>query len=116
MTEEKYPNYECKKTIMAVQDAMDVLNGKWKISIVAALCFNKKRYSDLLRDVNGISGKMLSRELKDMELNQLVKRTVAVDQPVMVQYELTPFGKSLKTLIEDLALWGIEHRKQITGK
>jgi DNA-binding HxlR family transcriptional regulator len=116
MAEEKYPNCECKKTIMAVQDTMDVLNGKWKISIVAALCFNKKRYSDLLREVNGISGKMLSRELKDMELNQLVKRTVIDNQPVIVQYELTQYGESLKSLIEDLARWGIEHRKQITGK
>ncbi|WP_316751500.1 helix-turn-helix domain-containing protein [Pedobacter gandavensis] len=116
MTTKKHDNYECKKTIMAVHDAMDVLNGKWKISIVAALCFNRKRYSDLLKDVRGISGKMLSRELKEMELNQLVKRTVFDTQPVTVQYELTPYGQNLKTVIKNLAMWGLEHRKQITGK
>lgn len=116
MTTRKYDNYDCKKTIMAVHDDMDVLNGKWKISIVAALCFNKKRYSDLLKDVRGISGKMLSRELKEMELNQLVKRTVLDTRPVTVEYELTDYGQNLKIVIKNLAMWGLEHRKQIIGK
>jgi len=116
MEENKYENYECKKTIMAVHDAMDVLSGKWKIYIVAALCYNPKRYSDILRDVKGISGKMLSRELKEMEINQLVKRTVLDTQPVTVQYALTEYGQKLKTVIENLAVWGLEHRKKIIGK
>ncbi len=115
MMDKKYDNYECKKTIMAVHDAMYVLSGKWKISIIAALCFNKKRYSDLLRDVNGISGKMLSRELKEMEMNQLIKRTVLDTQPITVQYELTQYGQKLKSVIDHLAVWGLEHRKKIIG-
>jgi len=109
-------SYECKKTIMAVHDAMDILSGKWKISIVAALCFNPKRYSDILRDISGLSGKMLSRELKEMEVNKLVKRTVLDTQPVTVQYELTEYGQKLKSMIENLAVWGLEHRKKIIGK
>jgi DNA-binding HxlR family transcriptional regulator len=115
MTEREYANYECKKTIMAVHDAMYVLNGKWKISIVAALCYNKKRYSDVLRDVQGISGKMLSRELKEMEVNRLVKRTVVDTKPVTVHYELTEYGAKLKVVIEQLATWGLEHRREITS-
>lgn len=116
MAEKKLDNHDCKKTIMAVHDAMDVLNGKWKISIVASLSFDKKRYSEILRDVKGISGKMLSRELKDMEINQLVKRTVMDTQPVTVQYELTEYGQSLNPVITNLANWGFEHRKKIIGK
>ncbi len=112
----KNQSYDCKKTIMAVHDAMDVLAGKWKISIVAALCFHPKRYSDILRDVKGISGKMLSRELKEMEINKLVKRTVLDTQPVIVQYELTEYGQKLKIVIDHLATWGLEHRKEIIGK
>ncbi|WP_430401714.1 winged helix-turn-helix transcriptional regulator [Fluviicola sp.] len=104
---------ECKKTLMAVHDAMYMLGGKWKISIVAALCFHPKRYSDILRDVNGISGKMLSRELKEMEVNKLVKRTVLDTQPVTVQYALTAYGQKLKPMIDTLALWGLEHRQMI---
>jgi DNA-binding HxlR family transcriptional regulator len=69
MEAHQHSRTQCNQTIMAVHDAMDVLNGKWKISIVAALCFDKKRYSDLMREVHGISGKMLSRELKEMETN-----------------------------------------------
>lgn len=115
MTERMHDNHECKRIILAVHDAMDVLNGKWSISIIAALCFNKKRYSDLLKDVKGISGKMLSRELKEMELNQLVKRTVLDIQPIAVEYELTEYGQKLRPVIERLAEWGIEHRKQIIG-
>ncbi len=113
MQENKYEHHECNKTIMAVHDAMYVLSGKWKISIVAVLCFNKKRYSDILKDVTGISGKMLSRELKDMELNHLVKRTVLDTTPVTVQYKLTEYGQSLKPVIENLAEWGLKHRVKI---
>ena len=108
--------HECKRTIMAVHDAMHVLGGKWKVSIVASLCFGPKRYSELLKEVYGISGKMLSRELKDMELNKLVNRTVLDTQPVTVQYELTDYGQTLKPMIANLAEWGIEHRKEIFGK
>lgn len=110
------PTHDCKRSIMAVHDAMYVLGGKWKVSIVACLLFGPKRYSDILRDVVGISGKMLSRELKDMETNLLVKRTVAEIQPVMVTYELTEYGESVKPVILILAEWGEEHRKCITRK
>lgn len=101
---------------MAVHDAMYMLSGKWKISIVSSLCFHPKRYSDILKDVQGISGKMLSRELKEMELNKLVKRTVLDTQPVTVQYQLTEYGQKLKPMIDCLALWGREHREMIIGK
>ncbi len=101
---------------MAVHDTMDVLSGKWKIAILSSLGFGKKRYSEIFKEVNGISGKMLSRELKDMEMNLLIKRTVLETQPVTVQYELTPYCKNLMPIIESLAEWGAEHRKRITEK
>ncbi len=108
---------EFRKEIMAVHDAMDVLNGKWKISIITELCYyNKRRFSDILNDVNGISNKMLSKELKELEINKLVKRTVLDTQPVTVQYELTKYGKTLQTVINNLSDWGMEHRKTIIGR
>ena len=103
-----------KKEIMAVHDAMDVLNGKWKISIISSICYyNKRRFSDILNDVNGISNKMLSKELKELEINKLIKRTVLETQPISVQYQLTEYGMTLKTIINDLAEWGIKHRQVI---
>lgn len=102
--------------MMAVQDSMDVLSGKWKIAIISSVCFyNKRRFSDILNDVVGISNKMLSKELKELEINKLIKRTVLETQPITVQYELTQHGKSLKTIISHLTEWGIAHRKEIIG-
>lgn len=106
-----------KKEMMAVQDSMDVLNGKWKICIISSICFyNKRRFSDILNDVEGISNKMLSKELKELEVNKLIKRTVLETQPISVQYELTEHGQSLKTIIDNLTQWGLAHRKTILGK
>jgi len=83
---------EHSKEIMAVHDTMDILNGKWKISIISSICYhNKRRFTDILNDVNGISNKMLSKELKDLEINKLIKRTVLDTQPVTIHYQLTEY-------------------------
>lgn len=118
MTENHCPtSMPKKKQIMAVHDAMDVLNGKWKISIISSICYhNQRRFSDILTDIDGISNKMLSQELKALEVNKLVKRTVLDTQPVSVLYQLTEYGKTLQVIIDNLADWGIEHRRVITGK
>jgi len=106
-----------KNRMRAVQDSMDVLNGKWKISIISSICcYGKRRFSDILKDVEGISNRMLSKELKELEINQLVKRTVLDTQPITVQYELTKHGDTLQTIISNLTDWGIVHRNQIVGK
>ncbi|MEO6177949.1 MAG: helix-turn-helix domain-containing protein [Flavobacterium circumlabens] len=103
-----------KKEMMAVQDSMDVLSGKWKIAIISSICYyNKRRFSDILNDVVGISNKMLSKELKELEINKLIKRTVLDTQPVSIEYVLTDHGKTLQTIINNLTDWGIEHRKKI---
>jgi DNA-binding HxlR family transcriptional regulator len=96
---------------------MDVLNGKWKIYIISSIChYNKRRFSDILNDVVGISNKMLSKELKELEINKLVQRTILDTHPVTVQYELTKHGKTLQTIINNLTDWGKAHRKEIIGK
>ncbi|GGH14262.1 helix-turn-helix transcriptional regulator [Sphingobacterium alkalisoli] len=103
----------CGKRIAAVHDTMDVLNGKWKIAIISLLGFGTRRYSEILKEVEGISGKMLSRELKDMEMNLLVKRTVVSDQPIAVAYSLTDYCVDLLPIIHSLAEWGTKHRQVI---
>lgn len=113
MQTEIVPIKECGQTILAIHDVMDLLNGKWKVSIIACLCFQKMRYSDLLREVKGISGKMLSRDLKELEMNDLITRTVLSTQPVMVEYEITEYGATLKDLTRTIAEWGLIHRKKI---
>ncbi|HLP54422.1 MAG TPA: helix-turn-helix domain-containing protein [Fluviicola sp.] len=107
---------ECNQTILAIHDVMDILNGKWKISIIACLCFEKMRYSDLLRHVKGVSGKMLSRDLKELEVNGLIKRTVLDTQPVTVEYQITEYGNTLKEVTKVIADWGLAHRKRIIAE
>lgn len=105
---------EHKKEMMAVQDSMDVLSGKWKIAIISSICYyNKRRFSDILNDVVGVSNKMLSKELKELEVNKLISRTVLETQPITVEYKLTDHGLTLKTIINNLTEWGISHRKKI---
>jgi len=108
---------ECRNDIRAVHDAMDVLSGKWKISIIAVLCYSsQRRFSEIITEVEGISNKMLSKELKELEANKLIKRKVIDTQPVTVNYKLTDYGKSLREIIEHLSKWGRDHRAEITGK
>ncbi len=103
-----------EKAIMAIHDSMDVLNGKWKISILSSMCyFKERRFSEIASDLKGISNKQLSKELKDLEQNKLVTRTVLDTQPVTVEYKLTEYGWTLKDIIHNLAIWGIKHRQVI---
>lgn len=106
-----------KRDLMAVHDTMDVLNGKWKMSIITSICYyNKRRFSNILNDVPGISNKMLSKELKELEQDLLIRRTVLDTQPITVEYQLTDYGLTLQNIIKSLSDWGKEHRKVITEK
>lgn len=105
----------CRSNIRAIHDAFDVIGGKWKISIVSCLTFQPMRYSELLREVEGISGKMLSRELKELELNQIITREVLCTHPITVRYQLTEYGHTLEPLTLTIANWGLNHRKKIIG-
>ncbi|MFP3591391.1 winged helix-turn-helix transcriptional regulator [Chryseobacterium sp. SIMBA_038] len=104
---------DCSQKILAISDTMEILNGKWKMSIIACLCYKPMRYSELLKEVKGISGKMLSRELKDLETNELINRHVLNTAPVAVEYQITDYGKSLKQLTNTIADWGFIHRQRI---
>lgn len=105
--------HNCIDKIRAIGDTMDVLSGKWKLHIIACLCYQDMRYSELLKYIEGISGKMLSAELRDLEMNELIERQVLATSPVSVQYCITQYGKSLSEVTETIANWGINHRKRI---
>ncbi len=108
---------DCGKEIMAIKDAMDILSGKWKVLIIGALSYKgASGFMDLRRFVGGIGAKMLSKELRDLEINLLVTRTVLNTSPITVQYELTPHGRTLEKVTKEINLWGKLHRKKITGK
>lgn len=99
--------------VLPVRDALELLGGKWKIPIIGALFFGNKRFSELSRDLPGITDRMLSKELRDLEMNHLVKRTVHNTFPATVEYELTEYGKSLRPVIDALRNWGLKHREKV---
>lgn len=107
---------ECSQAILPVKDALDVLNGRWKLQIIISLYYENKRFNEISKEVHGITDKVLSKELKDMELNKLISRTVYDTFPPTVEYAITEHGKSLKEILVELSKWGIKHRKVILGK
>jgi len=103
----------CTAHHLAIRDTMDILSGKWKIQIIGSLNFGKKRFMELIADLDGIAAKMLSKELQELELNGLVSRTVMNTKPITVEYELTEYGQTLRPLIAEMAAWGKQHRQRI---
>lgn len=107
----------CRFRINAVKDSMDILTGKWKIHILGTLLYGgKMRFMDLQREIGGIGSKMLSKELQDLELNNLLTRTIKNTKPVTVEYELTDMGKTIEPIINEIAQWGIQYRETLFGK
>ncbi|MNK11051.1 putative HTH-type transcriptional regulator YtcD [compost metagenome] len=104
---------KCMGMILPVRDALDVLNGKWKLPILISLTLGNKRFGEMAKEIPKITDRMLSKELRDLELNGLVKRTVYDSIPVVVEYSLTDYGYSLDKVIEELRNWGIQHRQRI---
>jgi len=103
----------CLQSIVAVRDTLYVLSGKWKLPIIIALSSGTKRFKDLQRSLADITPKILSKELKDLELNEFVTRTVYATSPVTVEYALTKYSKSLNNIIDEMRVWGLQHRKRI---
>tara|TARA_R110002012_G_scaffold66476_6_gene173624 strand:- start:36803 stop:37189 length:387 start_codon:yes stop_codon:yes gene_type:complete len=113
---EEISHAKCMGLLLPVRDALEVLSGKWKLQIIVALTFDTKRFREIAREVSGITDKMLSKELKDLEENQLVKRTVKDSFPPSVEYNLTEHGKTLQKVIGELREWGVMHREKIMGE
>ena len=106
----------CKQKLLATQDTLEVIQGKWRIPIIISLTFGNKRFGEIQKDIVDISPKMLSQELKALEMNKIINRTLYDSMPVTVEYSLTPLGLSMKTLLDEILNWGIHFRKQIVSK
>ena len=100
----------------AVNDTLDFFSGKWKLPILGSLFEGKKRFKEIERIVSGISPRMLSKELRDLEMNHMITRTVYNTIPATVEYEITEYGKSLEKVLLAMYEWGTAHRKKIMGK
>lgn len=106
----------CPKTALSIKDALEALEGKWKLLILFALSERPLRFKQISKEVAGITDKTLSKELKSLEGNKLINRVVHDTFPPMVEYSITAHGKSLEKVMEELHYWGLAHRKEIMGK
>ena len=106
----------CSKHIMPERDALQVLEGRWKINILVEISFGPRRFKEIAHGVKGITDKVLSAELKDLEANKIISRTVKETFPPVVEYEITEHGKTLFRVIQELGMWGRTHRKVIMEK
>jgi DNA-binding HxlR family transcriptional regulator len=104
---------ECLQFIRPVRDVLDIINGKWKLPIIVALSVSNKRFKELERMLTGITARTLSKELKELEQNELVQRTVCDTSPVTVDYSLTSYGRTLDNVIAEMRTWGLQHRERI---
>ena len=104
---------QCTASLPAVTDALYVIGGKWRLPIIISLSEKKKRFNELQRTVNGISAKMLSNELKELEINGFIKKTVLGGTSVIIEYELTGYSDTLQDVLESLSAWGTMHRENI---
>lgn len=104
---------QCKATLNSVADALYVIGGKWKLRIIVALKDGNKRFNEMHRLIDGISAKVLSSELKDLELNGFVRRNVFTGSPVVVEYELTEYADTLGDVLQTLSEWGAMHKEKV---
>ncbi|MGM8360622.1 winged helix-turn-helix transcriptional regulator [Flavobacterium sp. ARAG 55.4] len=106
----------CLETVIPVRDTLEVINGKWKLQIIISLGFGNERFTDIQDSIDGLTPKVLAKELKDLEEHLLIKRIVIDDYPVKILYKLTPYAATLNPIILALKDWGINHRKKIFNK
>jgi DNA-binding HxlR family transcriptional regulator len=106
----------CPKTMLSIRDALEAVEGRWKLLILFSLSESPKRFKQISREVSGIGDKMLSKELKSLEVNQLVVRKVSNTFPATVEYSITPHGLSLGNVLDELHFWGLAHRKKVMGE
>lgn len=103
---------QCPKLfVLAINDTLNVISGKWKLPILASLLYGKNRFKDLQENIDKITPRMLSKELKDLEVNGVVSRKVYNSTPVRIEYELTESGRNITKVLDAMIDWGLVHRK-----
>ena len=113
----KHSEKSCTASLSALEDALYVIGGKWKLKIIIALREqSNKRFNELQRTVTGISARVLSNELKEPEMNGFINRHVYAQTPVVVEYELTGYSDTLKTVLKSLTEWGVSHKQKIQSE
>jgi DNA-binding HxlR family transcriptional regulator len=92
-----------------VEATLDVIGGKWKVVIMCLLIKGEKRTSELKRSMSGITQKMLTQQLRELEQHGVLKRKIYEQVPPKVVYSLTEYGWSLRPILDSMCAWGEQH-------
>lgn len=113
VNEQFHGKHECISTTRNISDALYVLNGKWKLPLIYTLRESPRRFNEILKLIEGITPKVLAKELRDLESNEFIVRTVYPTTPVTVIYATTAYSDTLKNVLYELDHWGEQHREKI---
>lgn len=100
---------EIKRASCPVERTLEVIGGRWKVLILRELFLGVKRFGQLHRALQGITQKMLTQQLRELEEDGIVHRTVYLQVPPKVEYSLTALGESLKPILDSMHKWGVRH-------
>jgi DNA-binding HxlR family transcriptional regulator len=87
---------------------LDIIGGRWKVLILWQLFDRERRFSELFRAIVGITQKMLTQQLRELEKDGIVHRQVYAQIPPKVEYSLTPLGKTLRPVVDAMCEWGLQ--------
>ena len=103
------------REVMSITDTMDVLRSKWTVEILTAIICGNTRFKDIQEAVHGVSEKVLTERLRQMQEDKLIKRHECYGYPPRVEYQVTEHGKRLFVIAYQMTEWGLEHRKLMLG-
>ena len=95
-----------------VETTLTMISDKWKVLILRDLLTGTKRFGELKKSLTGVSQKVLTSQLREMEENGLVERKAYPEVPPRVEYSLTPLGRSLKPIMDAMRVWGEQYKQQ----
>lgn len=102
-----------QEKIRAIQDTMYVIGGKWKIPIILSIYSGNRRFNDISHSIPHITNRVLSKELKHLEENLMIKRTVVDEYPVRIEYAVTDYCLSIECVAGPMEEWGKGHKKRL---
>lgn len=105
-----HPNHPCP-----VETTLNILSGKWKGIILYRLLQGKKRFNELNRLIPSVTHRTLTMQLRELEQDKVVKRTVYAEVPPRVEYELTNIGLSMSPIIQSMHDWGLNYQSNINS-
>lgn len=113
MSSRKHQNYHCNFGC-SVEAVLEIIGGKWKGVILFHLLSGTKRFNELRRLMPNVTQRMMTLQLRELEQDGIVQRTIYQQIPPKVEYSLTPFGRTLEPILLLLKTWGDEHIERIT--